>query len=120
MALFLLWNTKGVWKMNHTILKELEVELTNYFKPFLNAPATIEEIQYVESELGISFPDELRNLYLAHNGEDKSGPGLFFGLPFLSLDEVLDGWRIWKRIEDDNFLILMHFQYQQNVLRKDM
>ncbi|EPC8421264.1 SMI1/KNR4 family protein [Bacillus wiedmannii] len=89
--------------MNHTILKELEVELTNYFQPFLNAPATIEEIQYVESEMGIAFPDELRNLYLAHNGEDKSGPGLFFGLPFLSLDEVLDEWRIWKRIEEDDF-----------------
>ncbi|MEI5892201.1 SMI1/KNR4 family protein [Bacillus cereus] len=89
--------------MNHTILKELEVELKNYFKPFLNAPATIEEIQYAESEMGISFPDELRNLYLAHNGEVKSGPGLFFGLPFLSLDEVLDEWRVWKSIEDDAF-----------------
>lgn len=71
-----------------------------YFKLFLNAPATIEEIQYVESEMGISFPDELRMLYLAHNGEDKSGPGLFFGLPFLSLDEVLDEWRIFKKVED--------------------
>ncbi|PDY32310.1 GTPase, partial [Bacillus wiedmannii] len=90
--------------MNHNILKELEVELKNYFKPFLNAPATIEEIQYAESEMGIAFPDELRNLYLAHNGEDKSGPGLFFGLPFLSLTEVLDEWRIWKRIEEDDFL----------------
>lgn len=100
---FLIWSTRGVQKMNHNILKELEVELTNYFQPFLNAPATIEEIQYAESEMGISFPDELRNLYLAHNGEDKSGPGLFFGLPFLSLDEVLDEWRIWKRIEEDDF-----------------
>lgn len=89
--------------MNHTILNELEVELKNYFKPFLNAPVTIKEIQVVENEMGISFPDELRNLYLAHNGEDKSGPGLFFGLPFLSLDEVLDEWRIWKRIEEDEF-----------------
>lgn len=86
--------------MNNTILKELEVELKNHFKPFLNEPATIEEIQYVESEMGISFSDELRMLYLAHNGEDKSGPGLFFGLPFLSLDEVLDEWRIWKKVED--------------------
>lgn len=74
---FLIWSTRGVQKMNHNILKELEVELTNYFQPFLNAPATIEEIQYAESEMGISFPDELRNLYLAHNGEDKSGPGYF-------------------------------------------
>ncbi|EJQ44656.1 MULTISPECIES: SMI1/KNR4 family protein [Bacillus cereus group] len=86
--------------MNKTILKELEVELKNHFKPFLNAPATIEEIKYVESEMGISFPDELRMLYLVHNGEVKSGPGLFFGLPFLSLDEVLDEWRIWKKVED--------------------
>ncbi|WP_448163290.1 SMI1/KNR4 family protein [Bacillus mobilis] len=90
--------------MNQTILKELEVELKNYFKPFLNAPATIEEIQDAENEMGIAFPDELRNLYLAHNGEDKSGPGLFFGLPFLSLNQVLDEWRIWKRIEEDDFL----------------
>ncbi|EJS69071.1 SMI1/KNR4 family protein [Bacillus cereus] len=89
--------------MNNTILKELEVELKNHFKPFLNEPATIEEIQCVESEMGISFPDELRMLYLAHNGEAKSGPGLFFGLPLLSLDEVLDEWRVWKSIEDDAF-----------------
>lgn len=102
---FLIWSTRGVQKMNHNILKELEVELTNHFKPFLNAPATIEEIQYAESEMGIAFPDELRNLYLAHNGEDKSGPGLFFGLPFLSLNEVLDEWRIWKRIEEDDFFL---------------
>ncbi|WP_433772131.1 SMI1/KNR4 family protein [Bacillus wiedmannii] len=89
--------------MNNTILKELEVELKKHFKPFLNEPATIEEIQCVESEMGISFPDELRMLYLAHNGEAKSGPGLFLGLPFLSLDEVLDEWRVWKSIEDDAF-----------------
>ena len=34
----------------------------------------------------------------------KSGPGLFFGLPFLSLDEVLNEWRVWKRIEEEEFL----------------
>jgi len=100
---FLLVNKKGVWDMNSLILKELEVELKNHFKPFLNAPATIEEIQYVESEMEISFPDELRMLYLTHNGEVKSGPGLFFGLPFLSLDEVLNEWRVWKRIEEEEF-----------------
>lgn len=115
---FLLWNTRGVWKMNHTILKELEDELTNYFKPFLNAPATIEEIQFAESEMGISFPDELRNLYLAHNGEDKSGPGLFFGLPFLSLDEVLDEWRVWKRIEDDEFFNFDAFSIPTECIRE--
>ncbi|WP_231348257.1 SMI1/KNR4 family protein, partial [Bacillus mycoides] len=46
----------------------------------------------------------LRMLYLTHNGEVKSGPGLFFGLPFLSLDEVLNEWRVWKRIEEEEFL----------------
>ncbi|EEL82075.1 Rab [Bacillus cereus AH1271] len=101
---FLICIIRGVQKMNQTILKELEVELKNYFQPFLNEPATIEEIQDAENEMGIAFPDELRTLYLAHNGEDKSGPGLFFGLPFLSLNQVLDEWRIWKRIEEDDFL----------------
>ncbi|MGG3836957.1 SMI1/KNR4 family protein [Paenibacillus thiaminolyticus] len=58
----------------------------------LNPPATEIGLREAEEELGFSLPAELRELYLLHNGESEDGPGLFFGLPFLSLDGMLTEW----------------------------
>ncbi len=66
----------------------------------LNPPAAEEELLKAEQELGFSLPAELRELYLTHNGEKEDGPGLFFGLPFLSLDAMLAEWRIWEALEE--------------------
>ncbi|TVY03367.1 SMI1/KNR4 family protein [Cohnella terricola] len=66
----------------------------------LNPPAVEEELLKAEEELGYSLPAELRELYLTHNGEKEDGPGLFFGLPFLSLEGMLAEWRIWEGLEE--------------------
>ncbi|KMM53230.1 hypothetical protein ACH95_21710 [Bacillus glycinifermentans] len=90
--------------MIQTMIKQLHAALNQHFRPFLNPPATEEDIQKAETEMDVAFPEELRELYLAHNGEKESGPGLFFGLPFLSLQEMLTEWRIWKGLEGDEEL----------------
>ncbi|GAA4852190.1 hypothetical protein GCM10023310_33790 [Paenibacillus vulneris] len=66
----------------------------------LNPPASEEELHKAEAEMGFALPAELRELYLVHNGEKDGGPGLFFGLPFLSLDDMLAEWRIWVGLEN--------------------
>jgi len=75
----------------------------------LNPPATQEELRNAEEELGFALPSELRELYLIHNGQKEDGPGLFFGLPFLSLDDMLAEWKIWAELEEDYALEMEHF-----------
>ncbi|WP_028551632.1 leucine-rich repeat domain-containing protein [Paenibacillus sp. UNC451MF] len=67
----------------------------------LNPPAAEEELRKAEAALGFNLPSELREFYQIHNGEKEGGPGLFFGLPFLSLDDMLAECRIWSGLEDD-------------------
>ncbi|MGG4144368.1 SMI1/KNR4 family protein [Paenibacillus algorifonticola] len=82
-------------------IKELLKEVLPELAASLNGPATEAEIAQVESRLGLSFPDELRSLYLLHNGEESEGPGLFMGLRFLSLDELASEWQVWADLEAD-------------------
>lgn len=67
----------------------------------LNPHATEEELRQTEEELGFALPLELRELYLIHNGEKDEGTGLFFGLPFLSLEGMLSEWRVWAELEEE-------------------
>ena len=73
----------------------------------LNSPATIEEIEQTEIELGIKFPDEVRDSYLIHNGSEN---WLFFGDDFLSLKRliyVFNRSKLWyedSRYSDPSFL----------------
>ena len=97
-------NGWGIWEMMTKIIKELREQLNEHFQPFLNPPATAEEIQHAEKEMNVTFPDDLRALYLTHNGEIESGPGFFFGLPFLSLADMLSEWKAWKGLDEDEEL----------------
>lgn len=71
--------------------------LDSFFLP----PATEQDLRNTEEELGFSLPADLREFYLIHNGETENGPGLFFGLPFLSLEDMLTEWRIWAGLEEE-------------------
>ncbi|WP_342511992.1 SMI1/KNR4 family protein [Sporosarcina sp. FSL K6-1522] len=90
--------------MIETIIEQLHEQLAKHFQPFLNPPATEVAIQQAEKQMGIVFPDDLRALYLTHNGEMEEGPGLFFGLPFLSLEDMLLEWESWKDLVEDEEL----------------
>lgn len=66
----------------------------------LNAPATDSEIAAFEKKLGHKLPVELRQLYKIHNGESDE-VGLFFGLPFLSLEAAMREWEVWASIANE-------------------
>lgn len=87
--------------MIQTIIQEIKEQLSQHFQPFLNPPATVQEIEEVEQKMGITFPDDVKALYLIHNGEKDDGPGLFFGLPFLSLEDMLAEWQSNSKLFDD-------------------
>lgn len=63
----------------------------------LNPPATEADINRFEAATGLILPDELKQLYRLHNGESGNA-GLFFGLPFISIDEALAEWKVWKSL----------------------
>ncbi|RXZ83025.1 SMI1/KNR4 family protein [Paenibacillaceae bacterium] len=67
----------------------------------LYPPAGEAEIAATEQEMGVKFPDALRELYKLHNGQHDDGPGLFFGLQFLSLEGMLAQWKVWEELADD-------------------
>ncbi|WP_171056182.1 leucine-rich repeat domain-containing protein [Paenibacillus sinopodophylli] len=67
----------------------------------LEAPATPDQIAAAEQHIGVTFSDDLRQLYLAFNGEKRMGVGLFFGLRFLSLNELVAEWQIWSKLNVD-------------------
>lgn len=82
------------------IIEQLRFDLPGLAASF-NPPATEEELRKAEEELGFSLPAELRELYQIHNGQSEDGPGFFFGLPFLSLEDMLAEWRIWAELEEE-------------------
>ena len=67
---------------------------------WLNPPATQQAISEAEQEMGLSLPDDWRLLYMRHDGE-SGHLGLFLGLPWLPLKDVVAQWKNWKSLEDD-------------------
>ena len=65
-----------------------------------------EDLAGIEVALGTSLPQPVRESYLAVNGQEAESAagcseGLFFGLTFLPLEEVLEEWRFWRDVDDD-------------------
>lgn len=68
----------------------------------LNPPATSVQIDEIAAQLPFDFPDELKQLYGVHNGEENER-GLFFGLPFISLETALDEWQMLADLASEDF-----------------
>lgn len=66
----------------------------------LNPPATREQIATAEAELGISFPPDVVETFLIHNGQVFNSPWLLDGWEFMSLERVVDEWGVWKGLLD--------------------
>ena len=62
----------------------------------LNPAATVEEINYLEKQIGCLLPQDVKDLYLTHDGQDSSKPGYIFGFPVLSLKDVYLCWKSWN------------------------
>jgi cell wall assembly regulator SMI1 len=65
----------------------------------LRPPASAEEIRAAEKILG-ALPDEVRELYRIHDGQEGETTGAIFGLPLLPIHQVVGEWRSWIEIID--------------------
>ncbi|KAH9063354.1 hypothetical protein EDB87DRAFT_1603243 [Lactarius vividus] len=72
----------------------------------LNYGILPQDLANIEMQFGFSLPQVIRESYLVVDGQEPESSagcsdGLFFGLHFLPLDEVLDEWRFWREVDDD-------------------
>ena len=91
-------------KMIEQTFNEIKQILSREFPELvnsLNPPATEEEIKKTEEIIGLSFPDDLKILYLMHNGQ-KGYSGLFFGLCFIDLETMVQEWQSWHDVGQDD------------------
>jgi cell wall assembly regulator SMI1 len=66
----------------------------------LNPPATNEQIAHLQEALGVTLPDDYVACLKIHNGQNTNVGGLFDGSEFLSNDEILAQWAVWKDLLD--------------------
>src|SRR5690349_20028435 len=66
----------------------------------LNPPATQTQIAQAEAILGISFPQDIRDTFLIHNGQASDNPWLLDGWEFMSVERIVDEWKVWKDLLD--------------------
>ncbi|MBN9415027.1 MAG: SMI1/KNR4 family protein [Candidatus Eremiobacteraeota bacterium] len=52
-------------------------------------------LEAAEKALGQQLPEEWREFYRLHDGESDDSPGIFFGMGWLSLEEMVRNWRTW-------------------------
>lgn len=87
--------------MMQLTIKRISKKLNSHFGSFLSKPAPIEEIRRLEKTIGVSVPNDLKELYQLHNGESEGGPGLFFGMSFLPLSGILVEWHSCDKRAND-------------------
>lgn len=67
----------------------------------LNARANDDDWVRLEEESGLRLPGGFISLYRWHDGQSRTCPtGIFYGLRFLPLAEVLQEWRYWSELAD--------------------
>ena len=54
--------------------------------------------------MGVTFPGDVRTSYLIHDGQRPEGFNLLDGYELLSLDRMVDEWRMWKQLLDERDL----------------
>lgn len=72
----------------------------------LNYGILPQDLADIEMALGISLPSPVRESYLLVDGQEAESSagcseGLFFGLSFLPLEDVLEEWRFWREVDTD-------------------
>lgn len=71
----------------------------------LNPGCDEDAFRIVEERMGIVLPETLKEVYRLHNGQkppERSIVGIFYGVYFLSLSQMVDQWQVWV---DSNVLI---------------
>ncbi|WFD35623.1 Cell wall assembly regulator [Malassezia cuniculi] len=72
----------------------------------INYPATPADLAELNNALGFELPPAVYEWFLCCNGQEPESKsscndGLFFGLPFLSTDRVIEEWQTWRRVDVD-------------------
>lgn len=62
---------------------------------FLAGGATDEAIDKVQSDLGVAFPEDLRESYRLHDGSGSQAV-FAYGFHLLSLEEIVESWNMWR------------------------
>lgn len=91
MSINQLWSDLEAWLSIHC------KELDGAFRP----GASPNKIEAVERMLGVTFPDDVRQFYLCHDGQYDKPPYLFNGFQFLSLDMMASEWSCWQELDAD-------------------
>ena len=67
----------------------------------LNAGASDARLDRLEKVIGQPLPEDFRALYRWHDGQPPHAvTGLWYGLDFLSIDQVIDNWKVHAHIID--------------------
>lgn len=73
----------------------------------LNSGASEEAIatfdEELQREIGQGMPVSLREIYMQNDGQDRftTTCGMFFGLEFSSLSQMLSDWQVWRNIAQE-------------------
>lgn len=77
----------------------LELLTPHYRVPLVNDPATEDEVQGLEAHIGYRLPDELRAIYLLHNGgfptDSAEETSWLMIYDFISLEEIASTYDLW-------------------------
>jgi len=66
----------------------------------LRPGATDQQLDEAERRLDVIFPEPVRQSYRLHDGQEPDGPALIDAWEFLSLERILDEWKVWKQLLD--------------------
>ena len=69
---------------------------------YLNRPVSARALKQLESKTKFKLPPALVKLLQEHNGEQNSSAGVFFGLHFLSAEEMLSDWTLNIQFHEDH------------------
>ena len=68
-------------------------------KTSLNRPAKIKDIKALEKATGLLLPDDLKESYRRHDGQEELSAGVIFGLPLVPLGSVAGLWQHYSQYE---------------------
>ena len=93
--------------MNHAwnvYKKELFTRMPS-LREIIHSGASEAAVRAAEEKIGVAFPAELREMYLANDGDDGDAIcGVLLGFHFLPLDELTADWESWAALAGDEAL----------------
>lgn len=93
-----LWGAIKAWYAEHL------PEVPESLNPGASEQALREFENELKDEVSQNLPQGLRDIYLQNDGQKRTITcGMFFGLEFLSLTELMRLWRGWKDIASNPF-----------------